>query len=822
VRLVRWVFASGFRLMMLIAVLVFGYHLWGELSLLEAAAPSFLQRLELTALDAKFAHRGDRPPERWQVAVAAADERSIQLLGRVPWSREVHARLVSKLTELDAAVIAYDITFADASGDAERRVVEAVRTTAATSGLYEARADLEEGAPIVAQAAAQAADSPRPRLSALADGLQTAAEGMQGAGAAIERFRAALDEEVKTVNPDTVFAKAVRASERVVFPLISYSKLEADAVGTDALARSLSLVASSTISEVVTVGDDGLLEVHGDVAPHFDGGLYRSYFGVQAPVPVLAKATEYLATINALPDVDGVIRRMALVSNVAGSGSVLPTLALQSVAVVEDMPIEILAAPEDLMPSGIQVGNFMLDTELGGTVTIDWYGDLVGSGLPMLSIADVLEGRVSRDEVEGRIIFVAVTAIGTHDLRATPVAGFVPGVFVHATLAQNIVDGKQLLRPSYVIGIELVVMLMIGIIAGVVLSRLGAFGQLIGALMMAAAWLSFDRYVLFERGFVVHSVLPTVQIFISLLGIASWKFLREARERRRTKQAFARYLAPAVMEQVLAHPEEYLKLGGRRYDATVLFSDIRGFTTMSENLSPEELGDLLNRYMTPMTGLVFETDGTLDKYIGDAVMAFWGAPLPGDDHPVQACRCALAMMKKVDELNVEFAEHGLPQIAIGIGLSTGPMTIGNMGSDEFFAYTALGDRVNLGARLEGQTKSYGVGVIISEDCYTRVKGAMACRELGAIKVKGKNEPVRIYELIDEGPLGAHAQFVDAFHEGLVAFRSRRWDEAITAFTAAVDRRPGDKTSLDYITECTELKAHPPPEDWDGIHVATSK
>lgn len=323
---------------------------------------------------------------------------------------------------------------------------------------------------------------------------------------------------------------------------------------------------------------------------------------------------------------------------------------------------------------------------------------------------------------------------------------------------------------------------------------------------------------------VVTTMVPMAQVFMTLLGITLWRFLAEEREKRRTKQAFQRYLAPAVMEQVLTNPEEFLRLGGRKYDATVLFSDIRGFTTMSERLSPEALGRLLNLYMTPMTNLVFEHGGTLDKYIGDAVMAFWGAPLVQSDHPVRACRTALQMIETVGELNQKFVAEGLPEIAIGIGLATGPMTIGNMGSDDFFAYTALGDRVNLGARLEGQTKDYGVEIIISEDCFLQAKDVMSCRELGSIQVKGKLEPVKIYELLGEGELSKELNdFVQVFHLGLGAFRERRWGDAMRCFEKANElREGGDKTSLDYIQQCKAFEVNPPPANWSGIKVALSK
>ena len=400
----------------------------------------------------------------------------------------------------------------------------------------------------------------------------------------------------------------------------------------------------------------------------------------------------------------------------------------------------------------------------------------------------------------------------------------VPGVYIHATLAQNILEGRRLSRPPYVVLFELVLLILIGAVAGILMSRFRLWGQLGTTLVLALGWTVLNQ-AMFISGLAVVTVLPLALIFGCLLSMSMWSYLIEQRERRQTRRAFAQYLSPAVLEKVLAEPEEYLKLGGRRYDATVLFSDIRGFTTISEALTPEELGKLLNEYMTPMTNIVFRHQGTLDKYIGDAVMAFWGAPVEQDDHPLRACTAAIEMQAELTAINERFGALGLPKVSIGIGLSSGPMTIGNMGSDDHFAYTALGDRVNLGARLEGQTKDYGVGIIISEATQRSVADRMRCRELGAIRVKGKSEPVRIYELI--GPLEqteGRTAFIDAFHRGLMLFQARKWDAAIGQFTRAraLNGSAGDRASDLYIQWSTGFKASPPPPEWDGVHTALQK
>ncbi len=818
----RWIARSGPRVTLSLAFFVALYHLANELRVLRGGPLNILQRLELTALDVKFAFRGHQPPREWKVGIAAIDERSIERFGPPPWSRAIHGKLVDKLTELGAASVAFDMTFEQPSAPA----TEKVSVRAESLGLGGQVAKIESQAQLVEQSARALEKVAKPAHRPLISPLKAVPSELRAAATKIKAIATELDPPVSE-DPDRVFADAIARSGKVVLGFVALSRAEADSVDltSERVRGSLVQVASSTITELVWMDADGLSQLHDGHEAFLSGG-YRQYFGLHPPATVLAAASRHFGAINAAPDDDGVNRRMPLVVAIKDQGVLVPSLALKAVEVARAPdPIEVLAAPGDAAPYGIRIGT--LEAPVGQQVatTLDWYGRFERGEMPLYSIAELLDGQVGRDEVEGKVVFVAATAIGTHDQRVTPLERAVPGVYIHATLAQNLLDGRHLTRPLYVVLLELLLFLMVGAFAGVLMTRFGVVGQLVTAFVLVAGWILFDQFVFFQRGMVVYTVLPVLQIFVTLLAVAIWSFLVEQAERRRTKAAFAQYLAPQVMEKVLAHPEEYLKLGGRRYEATVLFSDIRGFTTISEALTPEELGTLLNKYMTPMTNIVFQHEGTLDKYIGDAVMAFWGAPVEQKDHALLACRAALEMLREVERLNETFVREGLPHIAIGIGLSSGAMTIGNMGSNDHFAYTALGDRVNLGSRLEGQTKDYGVGVIVSDLTYELVKAEMLCRELGALRVKGKMEPVRIYELI--GPREQHQHrlvFVDAFHEGLKAFRAREWDEAMGHFTraralAGVD---GDKCSDQYIAWSLEYQQHPPPAAWDGVRVATSK
>lgn len=825
--LLRWIVASGFRVALAIALLVGGYHLVSELSALAGRPLSFLQRLELTALDVKFSFRSDRPPDRWQVAIAAVDERAIRRFGPLPWTRGVHAQVVDRLTELGAKAVAFDMTFEQPAASAAKDSADALELSQ-NGALEKTQKTLDRSAADIDQVAIRLRRMRRPRaLKRFAKGLSGVAQTIRQQASDIGTFRVGFVRPEAREDPDVLFARAISRSGRVVLGVVGLSEREVRNLGVTPSEQgaAFALVATSTISEISAPGSPGMMQVmNGSEA--FENGLFHRFFGLSPPAIELAVATRHFALINAVPDQDGVNRRMTLVSGFKGRGVLLPTLALKAVAVALDEPmIEVVQSPDAPAPDGIRIADRYLETELRVTTTLDWYGAFDTSSMPIFSIADLIEGTVSPTSVDGRAVFVAATAIGTHDQRVTPLERAVPGVYIHATLAQNLFDQRNLVRPLYVVFVELGVILLIGVLSGLLMSRASLAGQLAVALALAVGWILADQYVFFARGWVVYTVLPVVQVFLTLLAATMWKFLGEQRERRRTRAAFGQYLSPRVLEHVLSEPEKYLKLGGQRYEATVLFSDIRGFTTFSEQLSPEELGALLNQYMTPMTDIVFRFQGTLDKYIGDAVMAFWGAPIRQADHALLACRASLSMLAEVEALNLRLDAEGLPRIAIGIGLSSGPMTIGNMGSNDHFAYTALGDRVNLGARLEGQTKDYGVDILIAEATWEAVQEDMLCRELGLLRVKGKNEPVRIFELI--GPRGGSAnrtQFVRTFHDALTSFRGRNWEIAGELFqrARALAGPEGDRACDLYIQWSEEYRVAPPPPDWDGVRTATTK
>jgi adenylate cyclase len=307
-------------------------------------------------------------------------------------------------------------------------------------------------------------------------------------------------------------------------------------------------------------------------------------------------------------------------------------------------------------------------------------------------------------------------------------------------------------------------------------------------------------------------------------SITAWGYLTEGRDKARLKKEFSSVLAPAVVEELLANPQ-LAGLGGAERDLTVMFSDIRGFTTMSEKLSPDGLTKFLNEYLTPMTEIVIQTEGTLDKYIGDALMAFWGAPVEKKDHAARACLAAVEMIEQLDNvLKPKWRAEGKPDIEIGIGLNSGLMRVGFMGSERMRSYTVLGDNVNLGSRLEGTNKNYGTFIIAAQSTYEAAKHAVHARELDAVRVKGKKEPVKIYEILGRGTAPpTTAAWVARFEAALLEYKAKRFDEAEASFRAVIEMRGGKDAPSDvYLERCAHFREDPPPADWDGVYEFKTK
>jgi adenylate cyclase len=310
---------------------------------------------------------------------------------------------------------------------------------------------------------------------------------------------------------------------------------------------------------------------------------------------------------------------------------------------------------------------------------------------------------------------------------------------------------------------------------------------------------------------------------IGFLTINVYLFIQERKEKSFIKNAFGQYLSPKVIEQLMDDPS-HLSLGGQRREMTAFFSDVQGFSTISESLTPDELVQLLNEYLTEMCNIIAAHDGTIDKFEGDAIIAFWGAPLVQPDHAVLSCLACIDMQNRLVELRKRWAEEGKPQLLVRMGVNSGPMVVGNMGSQTRMDYTIMGDSVNLAARLEGANKFYKIFTMISEFTYVLAKDFVEVRELDTIRVVGKSEPITVYELLDRKGMvtGERASVMATYHKGLELYKQRLYKEALTVFESVLAISPADGPSATYIIRCKEFMATPPGDDWDGVYTHTKK
>jgi adenylate cyclase len=439
--------------------------------------------------------------------------------------------------------------------------------------------------------------------------------------------------------------------------------------------------------------------------------------------------------------------------------------------------------------------------------------DVLGRGkLPRVSAAQVLAGTAPASALAGKLVFVGLTYAAS-DKVATPLDRTADGVELHATLVENVL-GDHLLRSTGDVSLVLATLLLSAIVCAAQLRRIRRRPWMppLIALGAIALYVAFAG-MMFSRGVVIAIAVPCVLAFVVLIAATIGGLATEGREKARLRATFSQYVAGPVVDRILADPAR-AKLGGERKELTVLFSDIRGFSLFSEQMAPEQLAAFLGEYLTPMTELVLASGGTLDKYIGDAVMAIWGAPVDVPDHAARACEVALKMQEALVGLNKTWARAGKPAVAIGIGINTGAMAVGNMGSAARFDYTVLGDQVNLGARLEALTKELGVAILAGE-ATARAAAGYVFREIDLVRVKGRAGAVPVFELVGR----AGDVTVDpAFAAALALYRRRELEAARAAFAAIA----GDPVAKVLAERCSILAASPPPDDWDGVYDQRSK
>jgi adenylate cyclase len=458
------------------------------------------------------------------------------------------------------------------------------------------------------------------------------------------------------------------------------------------------------------------------------------------PLPVLAASAQKLGHVNILPDADGTVRRETLA--VAYRNRFYPSLALQTARLALGVPDDQLVLD---LGGAVQVGPVVIPTDVEGRMLLNFAGP--EKSFPHFSAADVLGGAVPATAFKDAVVFIGATATGIFDLRVTPYSTVFPGVEIHANTVENILSQKFLQRPAWVeIAVFVLILALPSGLAKVLTSLRPLSGGILAALILGG--LFAVAQALFSVSGVWFPVLyPVLAVAGTYIPITVHRALSEERQRLFIKRAFQQYVPEGVVSRIVADPS-LLRFGGERKELTILFSDVRGFTTYSERYDAERVVEILHEYLTGMVDAVFRHEGTLDKFVGDAVMAVFGAPVPQADHAVRACRAALAMTAELKKLEQKWRREGKEPFRMGVGINTGEVIVGNLGSDQRFDYTVIGDPVNLAARLEGLNKDFpeASGIIISEFTYELAKDHIQARPLGEVKVKGKVKPVTVYEL----------------------------------------------------------------------------
>jgi adenylate cyclase len=602
-----------------------------------------------------------------------------------------------------------------------------------------------------------------------------------------------------------------------------------DQVLADAIRRSRVVMGESGLPYVVSEFDKSLpltgLAMLGEEPQPF----LLDFPGLLRNVDVLEQAAAGRGLFTIRTERDGIVRRVPMMMQ--AQGATMPSLSFEMLRVATGTDTIFIRADKAGIKS-FAVKGFEIPTDRNGQL---WVHFARRDPSIYVSAVDVLEGNVAREKVANKLVLIGTSAIGLLDVKTTPVDPVMPGVEVHAQVIEGALTRTVLSQPNYAIAIEFLAAIVLGLLVIAVAPLFGpvslvAVGAVFATLLIGTSWYFYTQQRLLID--FTYPLLSTTSIYLTLIFAS---FVREQAQRRQIRLAFGQYLSPALVEQLAQSPEK-LVLGGEEREMTIMFSDMRGFTSISESYKndPQGLTALMNRFLTPLTNAILNRKGTIDKYMGDAIMAFWNAPLDDQAHQLNACEAALDMLERVDALNqqreLEAKEAGRPFIPlnVGVGLNTGTCVVGNMGSDMRFDYSVFGDSVNLASRLEGQSKEYGFPIIVGSRTALSVKDKFAILELDFIMVKGKKEPEVIYAIAgreDTAQSGRFQRLRNLTIEMLACYRSRDWEGALAAI--ARGRRTDEAHSLELLYNLYEARIrgyqeNPPPQDWNGAFALLTK
>ena len=779
-----------------IGIIVLGMvaYLWGV---------PFLDIMELKTVDLRFLSRGPVSPGP-EVVLAVIDEKSLQEQGKWIWPRSKFAQLVSILSQSGAKVIAFDVGFLEPDMNSTVQAVSAFEDVVKSLGIKD------------------------------------------------DKLNAYLKQAKQQADNDQMFAEAIKASKAKV--VLGYF--------FQMTAEGLEHLDENTIKGYIKDARTSRYSMIRYTSDQAQKVRLHEAFVPQSNIGIIARSTRYSGYFNMFPDRDGAVRWVPLVLKC--QKHLYAPLSVQAIrAYTGRSPTPIIG---DYGVQKIKIGKLTAPTNELGSLIVNFRGR--GKTFPHISITDILSHRLPPETFEDKIVLVGATAIGIYDMRVTPFSNVFPGLEIHANIIDNILHQDFLQRPNWAAFFDLAAMVLLGLIVGLAIPRLRALPGAAVTIGILVTYISLCQYLFTHIGAWLNIVYPVgVVLVLTYVCLTVYKYLTEERDKRFLKATFSSYLAPELIDDMY-NSKTMPELGGEARTITAFFTDIESFSTFSEKLTAHQLVELLNEYLSAMTGILINEKGTLDKYEGDAILAFFGAPMDLHDHALRACRVALAMQNKLGELREKWRNEKLapgepdrntknmppdewipgdkwPKIVhemkMRIGINSGEIVVGNMGSSIRMNYTMMGDPVNLAARLEAAGKQYGVYTSVSE--YTldlelndngekkKISAMVEARMIDNITVVGKSEPVRVYELcaIKGGLTDQEKQLFKVFDKGMQHYLKMEWEEAIAKFNESrnLERLSvGNITPSEvYVQRCQTFKENPPVapgEQWDGVFRLTKK
>ncbi len=749
-----------------------------------SVAANVLRRFELSTVDTRFLlrERLAKPSPDPRIVIVEIDQKAQETLGRWPFSRKYFADMLDILRQDGARTVGFDVTFSKPD------------------------------------------DSAKPIRD-----LRERLEAQQKAGETVDpRVIAELTRIEGQYNVDQQFAESIRRFGRVVLGNFFFmSPQEAQTLDKATIERYAQIIGDFPFPQARTSKSAQGQRSYVRMMDNYEE-LSMAPVAAEANLKILSDALAAghggTGFFNVFADADGVVRKGILalpfgLSTKKSDWDLYASLDVQVVRSYLDLSNDriILNFGENGIEN-IEFGSSdVVQPDDVSRVNINYRGP--ARTFPYVSIADVVNKKFAPGMFKDKIVLVGASAVGIADLRTTPFSAFnFPGVEIHANIVDNILNQRFLERDTREFLLDVLFIFLFGLPLGFWL----ATTQPVFLPLTLFLWVpfgAFEQYA-FDRGWLLNATFPALTLLTNTLAVALYRVLIEEKEKRKVRGAFQQYVSPEVIRRVLARPES---VAPRKQEITILFSDIRGFTSISEKLDAQALADLLNQYLTEMTRIIFRNQGTLDKYIGDAVMAFWGAPFEDTAQASHAARASFEMLQKLEDLNRGWTTKGIPRLEIGVGINKGVASVGKMGSALRYAYTALGDSVNLASRLEGLNKEYGTRVLLSDYAFRDARvPEYLYREVDIIRVKGKEQPVIIHELAGLRDQKDLQEKIELYGRARAFYKRRDWRQASALFSQLLQRWPDDGPAHILAGRCQEYLLEEPEPQWDGVHVMKHK